>query len=88
MDLEERTVKMQVIGKRERIKGWIFKRPEYLVALQIVDETATTHPTLQHEFSYHQYAAITTGDIIDITIYSKNGQNWYLSKGEAELFGE
>lgn len=88
MDLEQRTLRMQVIGKRERTKGLIFKRPEYLVALQMIDEAAKSHPTLQREVLFHEYSAVTVGDKIDVTMYTSNGHTWYFSREEAELESE
>lgn len=88
MDLEQRAIKMEVVGKRERTKGLIFKKPEYLVALQIVDEAATTRPTMQRELSFHQYSVVNIGDKIDVTMYTPNGHTWYFSRDEAELFNE
>jgi len=88
MDLESKAIKMEVIGKRERTKGLIFKRPEYLVALQIVDEAAQTRPTMQRELPFHQYSGMNVGDKVDVTIYTPNGHTWYFSREEAELFSE
>ena len=88
MGLESKAINMEVIGKRERTKGLIFKRPEYLVALQVVDETVTASPTLQRELSFHQYSTMNVGDNVNITMYTKNGRNWYFSREEAELFSK
>lgn len=88
MDLESRAIKMKVIKKREITNGLIFKRPTYLVALQIIDEEATTNPTMQREFPFHQYNAMNVDDEVEITMYTPNGHTWYYSRREAELFGK
>ena len=83
--LEEKIVRMLVIDKHEGTTGLIFKKPQYLVMLQPLDEKDITKPSIQLEIPLHRYQKMEINNEIDVGIYSLNGKNWYFSKEEAEL---
>ena len=67
----------QVIGKYEGTKGWIFKRPEYVVAFHILEGI---RPTTEYAVPFHQYCSLNVGDTVTLTMYSNNGDSWYFSE--------
>lgn len=85
-NLEKRTVEIEIIGKTERTKGLIFKKPEYLIAFKVVDKNVTFHPIGQHELSFPQYSALKVGDKVGVTMYSKNKHTWFFSIEDLNFF--
>jgi len=88
MTIDEKVVQMKVIGKREGTRGLIFKKPDYVIALQIVDERATTNPTQERRVPFHQYCAVNIGDTMGVHLYSPDQKMWFFSEEEARLYQE
>jgi hypothetical protein len=86
--LIKKVVQVRVIGKQEGTRGFIFKKPDYVVALQIVDERLTTRPTQERRVSFHQYCAVNVGDTMGVHLYSSDQKMWFFSEEEARLYQE
>jgi hypothetical protein len=87
MSLEKKAIAMEVIGKRERTKGLIFRKPQYIVALKVVDRTEKL-VTVQRELSYDKYCALNVGDKVRVTMYTQDKKTWFFSPEEADLSKE
>ncbi|MGD9276916.1 MAG: hypothetical protein PVJ67_07125 [Candidatus Pacearchaeota archaeon] len=88
MTIDEKVVEMEVIGKREGTRGLIFKKPEYVVALQLTDKSATINPTQERRVPFHQYCSVNVGDKMEVYLYSSDQEMWFFSEEEAKLYQE
>ena len=86
MSIEDKVVKMNVIGKREINRGLIFERKEYFLTLQISEEGATTKPVSERKVDFSQYSGLNVGDTLGIHLYSPDRKNWFFSAEEAEQY--
>lgn len=82
--IEEKIVRMWVVDKYEGSKGLIFKKPQYLVALQAVDDKEITKPPMKVEVPFHRYQKMEIDSEIDVGMYSPDGRTWWFSKQTAE----
>ena len=69
-------VEVEVIGRREQTKGFLFRRQYYYVSLKIIDKRVTKARPVEIRVPYHKYVDLNTGKKILVNMYSNNGERW------------
>ncbi len=86
-NIKSAEVEVKVIGKHEGTKGLIFKRPSFLVALEIIDDAFISgDKTHTLPMSFDQYCQLNVGDTYLLTMYTPDEETWYFHREHAELF--
>lgn len=87
MAVEERILSVQVVGKQEITKGWLKKRPAYLVSLLPTDGIDITERPSVVEIPVERYEQLQEGQRLNVAIFSPDkGGNWFFSRQMAYQF--
>ena len=79
--MEIKWVECEVIGRTREIRGLLFKKTHYIIAIRIPDANPET---ASREVTFDQYVNTSVGQQITVKMYcSKNG--WCFTEQEANL---
>lgn len=84
MPIDEKFVRMQIVGKREEPHNVLFLKSKYFVQLQVIDPRAVKNPIVEREVNLDFYESRDIGDIFRLKLYSVGKGHWCFTRQRAE----